>query len=126
MISVLLVDDQAQIREAIAALLARERDMQVVGQAQSGGEAVSAARALEPTVVLMDAEMPGGIDGIEATKLIHEASPASRVIGFSMHDGRTAEDFIQAGAYSFLSKSVKVQVLITTIRSAGGGEVVHQ
>ncbi len=123
--SVLLVDDQAAIREGIRGFLGRERDLLVVGEARDGLEAVSMATLLDPDVVLMDIGMPR-MNGIEATRRIREVAPRSRVLILSAH---VDDDYILAvlamGAVGYILKHSSLATLARQIRRTGrGGTVV--
>src|SRR3990172_9874951 len=83
-IRILLADDHTLFREGIRLLLERQGDMEVVGEAADGREAVDLAHRLQPDVVLMDIGMPG-MNGLEATRLIHAPDPAVRVLILTMH-----------------------------------------
>ena len=119
-IRVLIVDDQPQVREGLATLLklASSRTspgIEVVGEAQSGVEAIAQARVLQPDVVLMDLEM-GGMDGYTATRQIKALQPAPRVIILSMHNGPQALQRAQAaGADAYVMKGTRYQILLNAI-----------
>ncbi|MFO7652922.1 MAG: response regulator [Candidatus Krumholzibacteriia bacterium] len=116
-IRVLLVDDHAMLREGLLSLFAEEPDIEVVGQAADGEEAVTKARALVPDVVLMDYGLPG-IDGGEATRRILADVSGTRVIGLSMfHRSERGDAMLAAGAAEFLSKSEPAARLLATIRA---------
>lgn len=116
-IRVLLVDDHAMVRQGIASLLVDEGDLVVVGEAGNGAEAIEQARTLKPDVVLMDYSMPR-MDGIEATRAIHEELPQIRVIGLSMYEEEDrAKAMIDAGANAFLSKGGTSEALVAAIRN---------
>jgi DNA-binding NarL/FixJ family response regulator len=117
---ILVVDDHAPVRQGLVTLLAGEADLQVVGEATDGEQAVEAARLLAPDVVLMDVNMPG-MNGIDATRAIRGEWPAVRVIGLSaVETAVQAEAMRQAGAAVHLSKSVPAETLLAAIRGGGG------
>ena len=118
MIRVLLVDDQAVVRRALRGRLHLEPDLEVVGEASSGSEALSLARELTPDVVLMDVEMPG-MDGIEATTALCHAVPQSAVVILSIHnDAQTHGRAQEAGAVAFVEKRGETENLLSAIRLA--------
>jgi PAS domain S-box-containing protein len=115
-IRVLLADDHAVVREGVARLLAGEPDVEVVGQAADGHEAIRLAHALRPDVVLMDVSMPG-LDGVAATRAIHEALRDVRVVGLSMfEEADQAEAMRAAGAVDYVTKSAPAAELVAAIR----------
>ncbi|MET7333925.1 response regulator transcription factor [Nonomuraea sp. NPDC005650] len=124
MITVLVADDQAMIRAGFAALLAAQPDLQVVGEAADGLQAVAAARDLRPDVVLMDVRMPN-LDGLEATRRITGAGGDSKVIILTTFD---IDDYVYAalrgGASGFLLKDAPPADLITAVRVIAAGEAL--
>lgn len=124
MIRVLLVDDHPVVREGIRGMLSTEPDLEIVGEAGSGPEAVVRVAALEPDVVLMDLRMPGG-DGAEATERIRADHPAVHVLVLTTYD--TDTDIlraVEAGATGYLLKDTPRAELADSIRSAARGETV--
>ncbi len=115
---ILLVDDHAVLREALAHLLSEEPDMVVVGEAADGAAAVDLTRRLRPDVVLMDINLPT-MDGVEATRRIRAEHPRARVIGLSMFEagGLASAAIREAGAVEYLSKSGPPELLLKAIRS---------
>jgi len=114
---VLLADDHKLIREGLAGLLRQEKDIEVVGEARDGRDAVDLARKTRPDVVLMDVSMPG-LDGIEATRRIIAEMPNARVIGLSTNtDEEMVTAMREAGAVAYFAKDVPSAVLIEAIRS---------
>lgn len=114
----LAVDDHHVIRQALVRLLNVAPDIEIVGEASNGEEAVQMARRLRPDVVTMDIQMKG-MGGIEATRIIHAELPQVCVIGLSMFDEDvSAAAMLQAGAVDYLTKSSPAEVLIAAIRSA--------
>lgn len=118
-IRILLADDHASVRQGLADLLAREKDLEVVAQATNGKEAVLLASELRPDVVLMDVSMPE-MDGFEATSRIMRLLPHIRIIGLSIQDDSfVAEKMIQSGAVAYLCKSDPPPQLVEAVRTAG-------
>ncbi|HSD29420.1 MAG TPA: response regulator, partial [Vicinamibacteria bacterium] len=115
-IRVVVVDDHAVALQGLTDLLGAAPDIEVVGQAADGQEAVEVVRRLAPDVVTMDVSLPR-MDGIEATRRIKEALPGVRVIGLSMfEEGEQAEALRRAGAVSYLTKSGPISALLDEIR----------
>ena len=123
-IRVLLAEDQAMVRGALAALLALEPDIQVVGQVARGDEAVASALALRPDVALLDIEMPG-LDGLQAAARLREALPACRVLILTTF-GRPGylRRAMEGGASGFMLKDAPATELAVAIRRAHRGERV--
>lgn len=120
-IGVLLADDDATFRTAVRSALAGEGDIAVVGEAGDGREAIEAARALSPDVVLLDLRLPV-MDGIEAAAEMHRASPASRVVMLTVSDdGDDVRDALEAGASGYLLKSSALADLAPALRAVTGG-----
>ncbi|MDL5199072.1 response regulator transcription factor [Streptomyces sp. ALI-76-A] len=123
-ISVLLADDQPMIRTGFRFILEAEPDIEVVGEAADGQEAVEETRRLAPDVVLMDIRMPR-MDGVEATRLIAEGGLRSRVIILTTFDlDQHVVDALRAGASSFLVKDGPADSLVAAIRTVAAGEAV--
>jgi len=121
MTSVLLVDDHPLVRAGLRTLIATSDDIEMVGEAGGGEQAVAMAGALEPDVVLMDLSMPG-MDGIEATRLILDAHPQIRVVVLtSFADEERVADALAAGAVGYLLKDCDARDLLAAIRSAALG-----
>ncbi len=125
MIRVLLADDQALVREGFRALIDRETDMTVVGEAADGAEAVQLARQMGPDLVLMDIRMPG-TDGLEATRrILTGADPGIRVLILTTFD---QDDYLyaalKAGASGFLLKDVRQAQLLAAIRTVTAGDAL--
>ncbi|MDQ2851705.1 MAG: response regulator transcription factor [Actinomycetota bacterium] len=120
-ITVMLVDDQALVRGALAALLELESDLSVVAQAGSGEAAVEAARQHRPDVILMDVEMPG-MDGIAATAAVREVLPQVRVLIVTTF-GRPGylRRGLQAGASGFVVKDTPAAELADAVRRVQQG-----
>ncbi|WP_323746304.1 response regulator transcription factor [Catenulispora pinisilvae] len=123
-ISILLVDDQPLTRVGFGLLLGAEPDMEVVGEASDGVEAIRQARRLRPRVVLMDVRMPV-MDGVEATGAIVAAVPESRVLILTTFDlDEYAFDGLRAGASGFLLKNALPADLLSAIRTIAAGDAV--
>ncbi len=123
-ITVLIVDDHAVVRQGIRAFLATQPDIQVVGEAASGEEALRLVEQLVPDVVLMDLVMPG-MDGVEATRRIRRVSPRTQVIVLtSYHDDDHIFPAIRAGALSYLLKDVGPDDLADAVRRVARGEAI--
>ncbi|MGW3176566.1 response regulator [Streptomyces sp. NPDC001153] len=126
MIRVLLADDQTLVRAAFAMLVESAPDMEVVGQAGTGGAAVDLARAERADVVLMDIRMPG-LDGIEATRLIaaDEDLAGVRVLVLTTYDtDEHVVEALRAGASGFLVKDTRPADLLDAIRTVAAGEAL--
>lgn len=121
-IRVLIVDDQAVVRSGLTAFLLAFDDLELVGEAASGEEALRLSSEAEPDVVLMDLLMPG-MDGSEATRSIRERFPEVRVIALtSFPEEDLVQRALQAGAISYLLKDVSAQELAEAIRAAHVGQ----
>jgi DNA-binding NarL/FixJ family response regulator len=113
---VLLVDDHKVVCEGLAAVLSREEDVEVVGCAAEGRQAVDLALELRPDVVLMDVSMPG-MNGDEAARQIKTHVPQTRVVAFSMYDEpEKRKRMYQAGAEDYVLKSAESEELLAAIR----------
>jgi len=124
MITVLIVDDHPVVRSGLRGMLGGEPDIAVVGEAASGAEAVTFARALRPRLVLMDLRMPGG-DGAQATAEIVALDQGTLVVVLTTHE--TDTDIlraVEAGAAGYLLKDSSRAELLSAIRSAARGETV--
>lgn len=123
-IRLLVVDDQEGVRMGTALMLDSADDLEVVGEAGSGEEAVRLARALQPNVVLMDVRMPG-IGGIEATRIITATWTEARVIVLTTFDiDEYAFGGLEAGASAFLLKSISPDRLRDAVRTVFAGDSV--
>jgi DNA-binding NarL/FixJ family response regulator len=123
-IDVLVVDDHVIVRQGLRGMLAAEPDLDVVGEAGSGPEAVAMVGAHAPDVVLMDLRMPGG-DGVAATTAITAKHPTTRVVVLTTYD--TDADIlraVEAGAAGYLLKDCSQAELTSAIRAAARGETV--
>jgi DNA-binding NarL/FixJ family response regulator len=121
-IRVLLVDDHGIVREGLRAMLSLSQDIQVVGEAADGREAISRARSCAPNVVVMDMAMPG-MDGLQATKRLVRDFPGVRVLVLSQHDSdRYILPVLQAGASGYVLKRSVGAELVAAIRTVSAGE----
>jgi DNA-binding NarL/FixJ family response regulator len=123
-INVLLADDQPLLRKGFGMIIEAEPDLAVIAEAGNGEDAVAAARAHAPDVVLMDIRMPG-MDGIEATRRIVAARPGARVLVLTTFDlDEYAFGALRAGASGFLTKDVRPAELVAAIRTVAAGDAV--
>lgn len=123
-IRVLLVDDQQLLRAGFRMVIDSQPDLQVVGEAGDGEQAVSMARAVTPDVVLMDVRMPR-VDGIEATARITASLPDSKVVVLTTFDiDEYALAAIRAGASGFLLKDAPPEELLAAVRTVHAGDAV--
>jgi DNA-binding NarL/FixJ family response regulator len=120
-IRVLLADDHRLVRAGLAGLLSTAADIEVVGEAADGRQAVELSDATAPDVILMDLSMPV-LDGIEATRLILDRAPATRVIALtSFADQDKVSDMLASGAVGYLLKDSEPADLLAAVRSASAG-----
>jgi NarL family two-component system response regulator LiaR len=120
-IRVLVVDDQAIVRKGICALLATEPGIQVVGEAETGREAIASSQQLRPDVVLMDLVMPG-VDGLEATRRITASHPDVRILVLTSFDGDDKLfPALRAGALGYLLKDSGPEDLVQAIHDVHAG-----
>ncbi len=123
-IRVVLADDHVVLREGTRELLEHEEDLQVVGEADDGEQAVNLVTELQPDVALMDIAMPK-LNGIEATKQIKAICPATAVLILTAHDNdQYVFAILEAGAAGYLLKDVRARDLIEAIRAVNAGESV--
>jgi len=120
-IRVLIVDDQPAVRRGLHLRLSLEPEVEVIGEAGDGAEAVSLARSLRPDVVLMDVRMPG-MDGIEATAALRTVSRESAVVILSLDAAaKTRTRAEEAGAVAFVAKHHMEEELLAVVRRAAFG-----
>ena len=123
-IRVLIVDDHAVVRQGIRTFLETALDLEVIGAAEGGTQAVRLAEEFKPDVALVDMVMPG-LDGVETTRAIRSASPQTQVIIFtSYHEDAHIFPAIRAGALSYLMKDATPNEIAEAIRKAARGEAV--
>ena len=123
-IRILIADDHAVVREGTRRVLEQEPDMEVVGEAGDGEEAVNLATSLKPDVAIIDISMPK-MDGIEATRRIKAACPSINVLALSAYDDdQFVFSLLEAGAAGYLLKSVRSRELLDAVRAVYSGESV--
>jgi DNA-binding NarL/FixJ family response regulator len=123
-LGVLIADDQALVRAGFRMILEAEEDMEVVGEAADGREAVAEARRLRPDVVLMDVRMPD-VDGIEATRRLLGDGADTKVVMLTTFDmDEYVYDALRAGASGFLLKDVPPEQLVAGIRAVASGDAL--
>lgn len=125
MIKVLIVDDEHLVRGGIRMILDAQPDIEVVGEAQDGAQAVSSARALSPDVILLDVQMPvmNGLDA--AREILHFPGHHSKVVMITTFDlDEYVHAAIAAGASGFLLKDTRAEVLADAVRTVAGGEAL--
>jgi DNA-binding NarL/FixJ family response regulator len=121
MIRVLLVDDQPLFRQGLASLLSLEEDLEIIGQASHGNEAIALSETLQPDVILMDVRMPI-CDGVVATREIHQRFPWIRILVLTTFDeDEYIWESLQAGALGYLLKSTPSAQLAAAIRTLHQG-----
>jgi len=119
---ILLADDHSLVREGFRLILDSQADMQVVGEAGNGKEAVTLCEQLQPDVVVMDVTMPE-LNGIEATRRIGEVCPRTKVLALSMHrDTVYVREILKAGAKGYLLKASPRHDMLEAIRSVANGD----
>lgn len=122
-IRLLLVDDHAVVRSGLRMLLASESDVEIVGEAGSGSEAVVAAASARPDVILMDIGLPD-MTGIEATRVVKSQFPEIAIVALTIHeDEEYFFRMLDAGASGYVPKRAAPEELLTAIRAAASGEV---
>ena len=122
MIRLLIVDDHKVVRQGLRFLLQHESDIDIVGEAADGEQAIALVRQHVPAVVLLDLLMPK-MDGLTALRTIKEISPSTQVIILTSHQGDDELfDAIKAGALSYVLKTAGVDVVVESVRAAARGE----
>jgi len=123
LIRILLVDDHAVVRKGLRAFLAYDAELDVVGEAADGAEALRLARELRPDVVLMDLLMPG-MDGMSATAAIRRELPETEVLALtSVLEDASVVGVVRAGAIGYLLKDTQAEALCQAIKAAAAGQV---
>ena len=123
-IRILIADDHALVREGIRALLSLCDDLEVVGEASDGTEAIAAARRLDPDVVLMDINMPG-LGGLEATPEILRSNPRTKILVLTQYDDREyVTRFLKNGAAGYVLKRAAGSELVSAVRAVHRGGLV--
>jgi DNA-binding NarL/FixJ family response regulator len=125
-IRLLICDDHRLLTDALVSLVATDPGLELVADpVDNGYDAVELCRTHHPDVAMMDIEMPGDIDGLEATRRIRQVSPKTRVVVVSGHQRPTVMvEAIEAGAAGFLDKNTAFDDLMSTVRAAAAGEVL--
>ncbi|HEY9141974.1 MAG TPA: response regulator transcription factor [Bryobacteraceae bacterium] len=121
-IRILLADDHPVVRRGFQMILAEQSDMEIVGEAGNGREALELAAKLKPDVVVMDVAMPK-LNGIEATRRMADDAPHARVLALSMHkDSVYVREILRAGARGYLLKDSVAADLVSAVRAVAAGE----
>ena len=119
---ILLADDHAVVRQGFKMILSAQTDMEIVGEAGNGREAVELAESLKPDIVVMDVAMPE-LNGIEATRRLASSTPYTRVVALSMHkDNVYVREILRAGARGYLLKDSVAADVVAAIRAVARGE----
>lgn len=123
-IRILIADDQTITRSGLQTLLAASENIEVIGEACDGEEAIELAASLQPDVILMDLRMPG-VNGIEATRRIHRTSPHISILVLTVFEDDTSVfPAIRAGARGYLLKNTELDELLRAIRTVAGGGAI--
>jgi two-component system NarL family response regulator len=119
---VLIVDDHALFRHGVRSAIERDKELEVVGEATDGGEALAKARQLHPDLILMDISMPH-CSGLEAVRAIKRELPTTKVVMLTVHsDKANLLEAVKSGAEGFLSKNIRAEALLAAMRGALRGE----
>ncbi len=122
MTRILIADNHTLFLQGLRSLVEQQPDFEVVGEASDGREALQRVRELRPDVVLMDVVMPG-LNGFEATRMIRDEVPATRVLGLSMHvDKRYVLGMLEAGAAGYVPKDASFEEVARAIRAVAAGQ----
>ena len=123
-IRILIADDHALVREGIRALLSLCDDLEVVGEASDGQEAIASARSFDPDVILMDINMPG-LGGLEATLAIHRENQRAKILVLTQYDDREyVSRFLKSGASGYILKNAAGSELASAVRAVHRGGMV--
>ena len=123
-IRVLVADDHPVVRTGLAAVIAQEADLELVGEAENGARAVALFREHQPDVVLMDLRMPV-LDGVQATRTITSEFPAARILALTTYEGDgDIRRALEVGAWGYLLKDMLLTEVITAVRAVHRGERV--
>jgi DNA-binding NarL/FixJ family response regulator len=123
MIKVVVADDHGVVRAGFCRLIESERDMEIVGEASDGREAVELCKKLNPDVIVMDYEMPE-IDGLEATRQIVELKLDTKILILTIFDKKEfALSFIKSGASGYLCKKISAMELLIAVRKVAAGDI---
>ena len=121
-VKILVVDDHAIVREGVRMILAKENDLEVVGEAGDGQQALDLTVLLRPDVIIMDISMPG-MGGIEATQTVRAKHPEVQVLALTMHEDESyVFQLLRAGAAGYVLKRAAAQDLVQAVRAAAKGE----
>lgn len=121
-IRIVLAEDHTLVRETLGDFLQQQGDMEVVGRAKDGAEAMELTRELQPDVVVMDVSMPPVLSGLEATRWICKLWPDIKIIALSMHGhGQYVMEMLKAGARGYLLKDCDSDELLAAIRTVASG-----
>lgn len=119
---IVIADDEGILRQGLSALIREQPDMEVVGEAQDGWQAVALAKKLKPDAVVMDISMPN-LNGVDAARQILAENPNIKVVALSMHpDRRYVTEILKAGALAYVLKCYFVDELIKALHAAAAGE----
>jgi NarL family two-component system response regulator LiaR len=122
-IRLVLVDDHRVVRRGLRSFLEAFPDITIVGEASSGEEVLEKVEGWLPDVVIMDLLMPGGIDGIEATRRIRSITPHTQVVVLTAHtDDARVVAALRAGAIGYVRKDAEPEILLTAVRAAARGQ----
>jgi len=123
MIRVIVADDHGVVRAGFCRLIDSEKDMEIVGEAENGREAVKLCKKLKPDVLVMDYDMPE-IDGLEATRQIVELKLNTKILILTIYDKKEfALSFIKSGASGYLCKKISAMELATAVRKVASGDL---